>query len=250
MSPVRVVRTAQEALDCRSWPTIACVLRSGGDYQAEDVRRLKTCVDRNLLGGHWFDCLTDEPDEVRQIPGVRAIPLENDWPGWWAKMEVYRLHGPVLYLDLDTVVLGDLAPILQAIAEKPDAFFAIRDFYKGNLQTGLLGWGGCMTGVYDSFSRLALNATWRRSRSAWEMVTPDARYHGDADWFRFRARKHAAPVVFLQDAVAGIVSYKVHCERHVDPPPDARVVCFHGHPRPSLMHPAPRWISEAWGEDQ
>jgi hypothetical protein len=34
-----------------------------------------------------------------------------------------------------------------------------------------------------------------------------------------------------QDAVPGqVVSYKVHCQKGV--PPDARVICFHGAPRP------------------
>jgi len=228
--------------------TVATILRSGGDYEPEDVRRLKACVDKNLQGAYGFVCLTDRPDDVGRIPDVDVMALEHDWPGWWAKMEVFRLEGPTLYLDLDTVVTGDLGPILTAISEKRDTLFAVRDFYKGSLQTGLLGWAVNMRWIYEAFAWAAASAVWRRSRLCWEMSILDHRFHGDADWLRLGCPRAALPVVFLQDVVSGIVSYKVHCEKQGQPPACARVVCFHGHPRPSLLHPAPPWILEAWKE--
>lgn len=42
------------------------------------------------------------------------IPLAYGWPGWWAKMEIYRpdLPRPFIYLDLDSVITGDISNLL------------------------------------------------------------------------------------------------------------------------------------------
>jgi hypothetical protein len=85
--------------------TVLCVLKSGGDYDAEYVRKLRDSVARHLTIPHRFVCLSDVP-----VPCER-IPLKHGWPGWWSKIEVFRpdvITGPTLYLDLDTIVVDDL----------------------------------------------------------------------------------------------------------------------------------------------
>ena len=73
--------------------TVACVLRSGGAYGPQHVAGLQAQV------AHWlprasFVCLSDVP-----VPCER-IALQSAWPGWWAKMELFRhLTGRTLYLD-------------------------------------------------------------------------------------------------------------------------------------------------------
>ncbi|EFO2868674.1 hypothetical protein IH240_004512, partial [Escherichia coli] len=55
-------------------------------------------------------CLTD----AEHIEGVETAPLFYNWPGWWAKMELFNPDHPVIgkedlfYLDIDTVITGDL----------------------------------------------------------------------------------------------------------------------------------------------
>src|SRR5690606_1980673 len=41
------------------------------------------------------------------------IPLKYDWPGWWAKMELFRpdLDGGLLFFDLDTIIAGSCEEI-------------------------------------------------------------------------------------------------------------------------------------------
>jgi len=56
--------------------TVICVLRSGGQYDAEWVRKLRDGVKRNLARPHRFVCLSDV-----DVPCER-IPLQHDWPGW------------------------------------------------------------------------------------------------------------------------------------------------------------------------
>lgn len=55
-------------------------------------------------------CLSDV-----DVPGVKCIPLVHDWPGWWAKLELFRpdIKGDFLTTDLDNVFLGPLDDILN-----------------------------------------------------------------------------------------------------------------------------------------
>ena len=80
---------------------IVCVLKTGGDYTPKHVARLLGQFAAHAPIGEDFACLTDHPD----LLGVDfRRPLEHDWPGsperlarfdvwpgWWAKLEAYRL---------------------------------------------------------------------------------------------------------------------------------------------------------------
>ena len=80
--------------------TIACVLRSGGDYGPEWVEKL-ACSAGNVMGyrlGLRFVCLTD-----MEVPHVECIPLAYGWPGWFSKLELFR---PGLFAGETHVVTG------------------------------------------------------------------------------------------------------------------------------------------------
>src|SRR6185369_16858814 len=100
--------------------TVACVLKSGGIYDATWVSRLRDGVARHLPVDHRFVCLSDI-----EVPCER-IPLEHDWPGWWSKIELLKLPS-VLFFDLDTAIVGSLDDIARH-ALRTD-FTMLRDFY-------------------------------------------------------------------------------------------------------------------------
>lgn len=88
----------------------------GRDFRAEDVFRLFLSVDKHMDRPFNFYVLTND-DGNDLLPGTR-IPLlhGDDWPGWWAKMELYRPDlpaGRTLYMDLDTHIIRSLAPVLD-----------------------------------------------------------------------------------------------------------------------------------------
>ena len=162
-----------------------------------------------------FECLTDT-----KVEGVNCIPLVHKWPGWWAKMELFRpdFRGDFLFMDLDTVITGPMDDILAV-----DKLAMLRDFYRDGkkLKEGL--GGGFMylpekdrAGPWAEFSvnPTASMQLYRRG----EMYLLHEHYNNiAARW---------------QDVVPGqIVSWKVHCMKANAPPADARVVCFHGQPR-------------------
>lgn len=90
---------------------VLTVFRSGGDFSPRHVRAMQAQVQRWAPPGTVFQCLSDTP-----IADVDTIPLERNWPGWWAKMEMFRpdIKGDFIYTDLDNVILGPLDDILAA----------------------------------------------------------------------------------------------------------------------------------------
>lgn len=193
---------------------IVTVLRSGGDFAPEHVLRLYAQCQR-FAPGVPFICLSDMPIPE---PGILTVAFETAWPGWWAKMEVFRVPGPVLYMDLDTTIVGDLSPLLAAAYSHQ--FIALRDFnpQSREMGSGLMAWSGSMVHLWLEFRR-------RPEQHMRQCSTP--RFWGDQGFIEPRTPARQYWQTLLPRAV---VSYKKHCRDGV--PDGARVVCYHGHPRP------------------
>jgi hypothetical protein len=205
--------------------TVACVLKSGGIYDATWVSRLAAGVARHLPIEYRFVCLSDVA-----VPCER-IPLEHDWPGWWSKIELFKLQGPVLFFDLDTVIVGDLEEI-AGFARTID-FMMLRDFYAADhFGSGVMSWFGTdrTRDLYKIFAKdPEANIAARRTRM------------GDQAYIEETfARKIWAWQDFVGDQ---IVSYKVHCRNGI--PLNARVVCLHGPPKFADM-PVNDPVRRAW----
>lgn len=205
--------------------TVACVLKSGGIYDASWVARLKAGVARNLPVEHRFVCLSDV-----DVPCER-ITLEQGWPGWWSKVELFKeFRGPALFFDLDTAIVGNLTDI-AAQAEELE-FTLLRDFYRlgDGLGSGVMAWNTDLLRLYEVF--LADPSGWQQklgSRGDQGFIEDNINLRGIARW---------------QDRVPGqIVSYKVHCAGGI--PSNARVVCLHGRPKFGDM-PANDPVRKAW----
>lgn len=99
--------------------TVACVfVRGHVPFTAEYVTRLAGMVKRWMDRPYRFVCLTDRPKlfKSEHIETVYVEPPAGCF-AWWTKLELFnRAHGfsgRMLYLDLDTLVVGSLAPILD-----------------------------------------------------------------------------------------------------------------------------------------
>jgi hypothetical protein len=87
--------------------TICCV-KQGTKYGPEYVLNLKAGVERHCHTPHEFICFTDDP-----VEGVRCEPLTVKLPGWWSKLSLFEMRRPLLYFDLDMVIVGDIQPLLD-----------------------------------------------------------------------------------------------------------------------------------------
>lgn len=183
------------------------ILVNAGNYLGrgeEYVDRLKAAISRNLTLPHVFHVLTEQD----------APP---DVAGWWTKLEMFRsgrFEGRCIYFDLDTIITGSL----DEIASYSGDFAIVRDFNHPNLgQSCLMAWDASKT---------------RHIYAAWHNAgRPQFHAHGDGGWIN--ATMPDADKI--QDLYPGqLVSFKLHCGKGV--PEGARVVAFHGLPRPHQIH--------------
>lgn len=193
---------------------IVTVLKSGGIYKPEHVKMLYDQCQK--YGSNTeFICISDDSN----VPGY--LPMKNNWPTWWGKIETFLIQGPVLYLDLDTIVINDLKPIFDVINK--NKFICLRDFYKDvNMQrtvgSGVMAWNGDMKFIYDEFEK-------NPEKNMAECTT--TRWWGDQGFIEKCVRGQ----LYWQDLVPRkIVSWKVHCK--YDIPSDAHIIAFHGKPKP------------------
>ncbi len=195
---------------------IACVLRSGGDFTWDHVRNLRQKLDENLTLNFTFFCLTDTfpPKGYEDVANI--IPLKHDWPGWWSKIELFRVFKSVFYLDLDTTIVGNI----DRIVSFDHVFTALHDFYQEGKQgkkllcSGLMAWRRDYSLVYKIFSRSPRNYM-------------DS-LRGDQDFIRTRFSFWES---FQELLPREVVSYKIHVQKEGRLPEKAKIVCFHGRPR-------------------
>lgn len=207
--------------------TVACVLRSGGEYKPEHVLHLRDGVRKWLLMPHRFVCLTDTP-----IEGVNCILLKHNWPRWWAKLELFRFglfDGPVLYIDLDSLIVGPLDDIATG-----NYFTVLRNVWaepsSARIGSGVMAWTGDHSQIYRAF--LGDAERWMR--------TPQTRDNwGDQG---FLQRHLPIGAERWQEKFPGrVVSWRADCGGHADGvPAEASIICFGGPARP--------WNTELWPE--
>ena len=172
--------------------TVALVCVPGGIYNDRHVRRLREMVSAHLSIPHRF-----------------AVTTESPSPGWWAKIDLFepgRFQGRVLYLDLDVTVVGSL----DDLAAYPSPFAAISDYINPLvINSSVMAWdAGAADHVYTDF-------------------TPDVmdRLHGDQNWIQEKINADRFPRKWCP-------SYKGNILPAGRLTKDARVVVYHGNPRP------------------
>ncbi len=214
--------------------TVACV-HVRPKYSPDYVDLLQDAVARHLPQPYRFVCITDQP---RTVMGRHNHRVGGKlWPGWWSKMHLFDpeiLRGRVIYLDLDTLVLDSLIPLVAL----PPGFYMLRDF----LVPERYG-SGVMVIDGGSSECKSLYNYWKsnpRAHISQHLV------HGDQE---FIARHYPGEIRRLQEYVSGIVSVRVDCSRgESGPPARSRLVCFHGQQKPHLLpvqaHLRALWLGE------
>lgn len=230
-------------------------------YGADYVNALADGIKRFLTLPHQFICFTDDTDRIN--PSVETRPLPENLRGWWwekvyphRKLRRYRpllslpylvqrprdhrdliqddinltrypidlrsfynklflfksgvLSGRTLFIDLDTVIVGNI----DELADYNGPFCILRDFHHSlHYGSGLMCFEPEKTQqIWTRFVERGCPAFKLGDQAFVEEMMPEAD--------------------FFQDRLPGqVVSYKVHC-RKSGIPGYARIVCFHGSPRP------------------
>jgi len=190
---------------------VSCVLKSGGEYTPDHVHCLMSMVHK-YLPLRPFICFTDIPDTLR----CQTVLLQHDLPGWWSKMEVFGHHGPIIYLDLDTIIISDLRWLAEISHHQ--TFTMLRDIYRGRTDpfargSGVMTWAGDMSWVLRLFLTDPVSNMKKFASS------------GDQGYLESVTKAEA-----LQDAAPHkLVSFKGDNKKTT---PKTSIVVFHGKPRP------------------
>lgn len=210
-----------------------CV-RSGRLYDIEYVERLQRAVSRWCPEEHEFICLTDQPE---RLPGHSSVDISR-WglQGWWAKMHVFdpMLRGPgrTVYLDLDTVVVGDLTPLVHA---------PIRDlgicanFTRAVQPSYPCRYGSCVMVLEDGWGDEIWQQFWQHNAT----LIPLCGRRGD----QYAIERLKRDATILQDVLPpGFMVGRRDFGRSA--PPGASLMIFAGKHKP---HNTPHaWLRRAW----
>lgn len=188
--------------------TILTVLRSSADFTPEQVYRLY-----EQTRPFPFLCVSDTTLDVP------FVTMKHNWPLWWGKIEALRIPGPVLYMDLDTAIVGDLTPLLDVSETRK--FVMLKPFSKGRKgwASGLMAWNADISELYARF----IEAPDKHIKKC-------TTFNNWGDQGFISNNTPVKPETW-QDLLPGkVVSWKTHCKDGI--PDEASVVCFHGRPRP------------------
>lgn len=108
----------------------------GTKYGVPFINRLYAMVARNITPPFTFTCFTDNRDGLRgeilceDLPPLDIANMPTKTPGIWQKSRLWgpnlgNLKGPVLFLDLDIVVVGSLDCFFEM--EGPDDIVLARN---------------------------------------------------------------------------------------------------------------------------
>ena len=223
----------------KKWLVLS-VLKTGGDFTANNVYSLRAQVARHFQAPHEFRVLTDA-----YIRNMYKCQLWHDWPGWWSKLELFNVNRlekfknwPCFFLDLDTVITDDFDLPLPSFNE----LWMIRDFmawgddrYRSRWwASGLMTWSGDFTAIPARASHLGIKEV-------------DAQFRWDQIFINKTLEREVAEGRVEQRALNDVIrieSFKVHKldKDTLDDPP--QIVCFHGKPRPWDRHDL-TWVKEA-----
>jgi hypothetical protein len=216
-----------------------CCLKYGTLYPADYANVLFNATRRAMRGAFRFLCLTDRHEGL--LPGIEALPIPDvglspdEWfvGGVWPKLGIYDRHffglkGRVLFIDLDMVVLRDL----DAFFEVPGRFVGIdggpRWGRPGStadpeLCSALVSYDiGALGDLADRFrtDKRGIMNRYRTEQAFTEAELGQIAFWPD-DWVISFKRSLRQPL--LLDVV----------RQPKPPPPTAKVVAFHGTPRPA-----------------
>jgi len=197
-------------------PVILTVLKTGGEYSVDHVKALKKQIEEHTTIPYQFMCLTDE-----NIPGEEIIPLTDELGGWHSKLELFKhlFYGPATFLDLDTIVRGNIDHIL----DHDLSFGGLNDFYKPkNFASGIMQWDGDYSRMWNNnFAPQLRELQMSNWKKVWDQkLIEDSLTDNNIEWQS------------IQKAYPGqILSWKAD-ELQKEIPKDCRIICFHGKPRP------------------
>ncbi|MDE0520610.1 MAG: hypothetical protein OXH79_01475 [Boseongicola sp.] len=232
--------------------TVIC-MKWGKAHASDYVNVLASAVRRNLHEEHRFVCLADDAEGIS--PDVETLPIPdmglspgNLRFGCWPKISLFKpelhdLFGRALYIDLDSMICGDLAPMFDV----PGTLVMIKEWPRPidrlKISRPVRGASGVI-----AFEIGALGHIYEELVQAPNYWTSTVRNDQRFTWNQQGERG----VTFWPES--WVISFKRHLlhpplvNRVLSPrvpPPVTRILAFHGRPRSAELVPDDQ---QAWGD--
>ena len=196
---------------------IACVLKSGGEYEPDHVYLLQKQIEKHVTVPYEFVCFSDHKDLK-----CETIKLTQNLSGWWSQLELFRpdvqTGERTFYLDLDVVVIGNI----DHMVSYENDFIIAEEYRHLDVPTSTL----------MSFNKMGANHVWEAWLRVFKKINLDRKSPLSTVFFQ-PYTKH----VFLQRLFPNqICSYRKDWARGAANL-DTRIICFHGQPKPWNVDP-------------
>lgn len=192
----------------------------------EYVERLRDNLSEHMTVPYTLYAISE-----LQYEGINTIVPQPNVKGWWQKLVIFKpgmFVEKTLFLDLDTIIVGNI----DFLADYQGHFAMPHDFWRKN---GL----GPAVMLFDPKWAEFIYEEWAAQKF------PQTDPRGDQGWMEsMNQGRMRRDVDIMQDLYPGaFYSYKDACTNGI--PEGAKVVCFHGIPRP---HQAGGWVKDYWRE--
>lgn len=231
-------------------------MKWGTKYGPEYVNTLRSMLSRHLVRAHRLVCFTDDGTGIG--PGVEILPLPAmnlppDKERGWRKLSTFQspfgdLRGPVLFLDLDIVIIDSI----DCFFDHPGEFCIIHDWAKPWRTTGNSSVyrfeAGAHPELLDTFLQ-NIDQVKREVRNEQEYLTREMQRIGILAYW---------PKEWCVSFKYGCLpAFPLNLVQTPRLPQGARIVVFHGNPNPPeavvgkgkgiyrFVRPTP-WVSEHW----
>lgn len=223
---------------CMKWGTL---------YPADYVNVLYSACRKHLSGPFRFVCFTDVSaglDPAIDVLPIPVLPLRpQDWfAGAWPKLGVFGadlhgLSGRCLFIDLDSVICGPLDPFFDLPGQLVvlDGGENWRPGSGGSapplVATGVFAFtAGTLGHIVSEFARDPVTHVerYRLEQAFVGAMVPDVNFW-PRPWVQSFKRHLRRPLV-----VDRFLPPKL-------PPPEARIIAFHGEPRPIALVRKQNW---------
>ena len=235
-TPFKIIESTNP-IDC------ACLIHGNG-YDWSYVEKLYNMLNRHITPGIRLHVYTEVD---RKVPSPMIKHVLDDWGisgprrSWWYKMQLFNKQhhaGPLLYFDLDTVIVRNIDWIWQ---KPPNYFWTLRDFKylweptDHSLNSSVMWWNTTKFDfIWQKFKQLPLTHILQK-------------YRGDQDYLQAEMVKNQ--VKFLsKEAIKSWRwetfdgGYEFSSKQHRNPGSGTKitdpvsVLIFHGKPKPSQIN--------------
>lgn len=205
----------------------------GDVYSPEYVHKLWSGIKKHTTGGLRLTVFTDKPHRYPDHDTVnvssfmsQGVP-DGSVPGRWGRMMIFSPNMehllpccPHLYIDVDNVILGDLAPLMKQI--RWHEFSAHRPFSRNDgLAAGVLGvtpGSRASAAIWDYYQEHKDTYHDPLTQNLFQYALEDAGLYDEVNWL---SRKQVASYKYLTTE---------HPPEWVGTWDEAVVLCMHGYP--------------------